>query len=102
MKRRNSYPGTCDVCFCQVKAGQGYATRKPGGWGLRHADCHPKADGATGVIQIEADHFSAGVLTRSGRVVEAAPIVRYMQGWAVERVMGYCDKKGWKHKEVAR
>jgi hypothetical protein len=46
-------------------------------------------------VQITAPHFCAGVVARDGRVVAAAPIVRYMVGWDGRRVRDYCRRKGW-------
>lgn len=38
------------------------------------------------LVRIEAPHFVAGIVFDRRRVVEAAPIVRYMRGWLAERV----------------
>lgn len=57
------------------------------------------------LIHITAPHFVAGVVVASGPngvVIEAAPIVEYMKGsatekpWSRNRVLLYCDQKGWK------
>jgi hypothetical protein len=48
------------------------------------------------LAQILAPHFSAGVVLWDDKVVETAPIVRYMRGWSRERVRNYCKKKDWK------
>jgi len=48
------------------------------------------------LICITAPHFTAGIVARDGRVIEAAPIVRFMKGWNGERVATYCKRKGWK------
>lgn len=47
-------------------------------------------------VRIEAPHFVARLEVDSGRVVEAAPILRYMVGWTTKRVRGYVDAKGWR------
>ena len=57
---------------------------------------HSKVRLIKGIIHITAPYFSAGVLVRNSVVYKAAPIVKYMVGWSVERVMEYCQKKGWK------
>jgi len=44
------------------------------------------------LIQITAPHFVAGYDTQSGRI---APIIRYMRGWPLEKIAGYCKQKGW-------
>ncbi|HKW13076.1 MAG TPA: hypothetical protein VJS69_01180 [Candidatus Krumholzibacteria bacterium] len=47
-------------------------------------------------MRIEAPHFVAGVDVHRGTVVHAAPILRYMMGWAGLQVVRYCEQKGWK------
>ena len=47
------------------------------------------------LVRIEAPHFVAGLDAEGGRVVRAAPIVRYMIGWDGRRVARYCASKGW-------
>jgi hypothetical protein len=48
------------------------------------------------LAQIEASHFCAGIVLWDDRVVETAPIVRYMRDWSRDRVRTYCLKKGWR------
>lgn len=41
--------------------------------------------------------FCAGVVVNEvHRVIEAAPILKYMMGWPIGKVLGYCREKGWK------
>jgi hypothetical protein len=55
------------------------------------------------MIRIEAPHFVAAVIlgtvnphyASASRVVRAAPILRYMQGWTEQRVIAYCEHRGW-------
>lgn len=47
------------------------------------------------LIQIITPHFVAGLVARNGKVIEAAPIIRYMRGWTGQRVADYCKEKGW-------
>lgn len=47
------------------------------------------------LISIDAPHFNAGIVARDGRVVAAAPILRYMIGWTGQEVAIYCKRKGW-------
>lgn len=50
----------------------------------------------TTLLHIDAPHFCAGViLNRFGRVIEAAPILRYMLGWSRSRVESYVHAKRW-------
>lgn len=44
------------------------------------------------MIRIVAPHFVAGLVIDPRR---CAPIVKYMQSWTVERILGYCKSKGW-------
>lgn len=49
------------------------------------------------LIAIDAPHFYAGIVSEDGMTVtEAAPIVRYMTGWNLDKVVEYVEKKGWK------
>ena len=47
------------------------------------------------LAQIRAPHFTAGIVLFDDRVVETAPIVRYMRRWSRQRVRDYCSKMGW-------
>lgn len=51
------------------------------------------------LARIVAPHFVCGILIADGRVSATAPIVRYMLGWSPQRVLSYCNHKGW---EIAR
>jgi len=48
------------------------------------------------LAEIDAPHFNCGIVLQNDRVVEAAPIVKYMKGWTRMRVRSYCRDKGWK------
>lgn len=49
------------------------------------------------LYQIESPHFTAGfILDSDGSVVRAAKIIKYMEGWSLNRVKAYCHKKGWR------
>jgi hypothetical protein len=52
------------------------------------------------LVVIDAPNFCAGLVARDGRVIEAAPILRYMKGWTGRRVADYCMAKGWRWKTV--
>ena len=54
------------------------------------------------LAQIRADHFTAGLVLHDDDVVEAAPIIRYMERgrWTRAVVRDYCDRRGWKIKVV--
>jgi hypothetical protein len=47
------------------------------------------------VLWIVTPYCCAGIVARDGKVVEAAPIFRYMIGWDGRRVADYCYRKGW-------
>lgn len=50
------------------------------------------------LLQITASHFTAGLFTMGDeeKISLGAPIVAYMQGWSIDRVKMYCQKRGWK------
>lgn len=48
------------------------------------------------LARILAPTFAAGFEYRRERVVYAAPIIRYMLGWPLNRVRAYCAKKKWR------
>lgn len=43
------------------------------------------------MIRILAPHFVAGIIPAE----RAAPILSYMRMWSVERIVRYCQSKGW-------
>lgn len=43
------------------------------------------------LIRIVAPHFVAGLVIGG----PCAPIIRYMQGWSVDRIKAYCASKRW-------
>jgi hypothetical protein len=50
------------------------------------------------LAQIQADGkkpFTAGIVLWDDKVIEAAPIVRYMKGWSRDRVRSYCKERGF-------
>lgn len=54
------------------------------------------------LVRVVAPHFVAGLIVdRYDRVVEAAPIVRYMRGWDGNKVRAYVQGKGWRASRVA-
>jgi len=52
------------------------------------------------LIHINAPHFCCGVILQNGRVVQTAPIVKYMRGWPQEQVLSYCTTKKWQAQEI--
>lgn len=54
------------------------------------------------LIQITAPHFCAGLLIEAGKVVLAAPILRWMMGKPEDYVRFYCRRKGWAVTTCAR
>lgn len=51
------------------------------------------------IVHIDAPHFNAGciLLKKNERVIQAAPIIKYMFNWELDRIKSYCNKKGWKY-----
>ena len=45
------------------------------------------------LYRISARHFVAGFEVEEGLVVFSAPILKYMVGWSVVRVVEYCKTK---------
>ena len=46
-------------------------------------------------FRIVARHYCAGGELKNGKVTSAAPIIRYMINWDIERVFTYCTDKNW-------
>jgi len=49
------------------------------------------------LAQVSAPHFTAGLVLWDDDVVEAAPIIAFMQRgrWTRAVVRDYCERKGW-------
>jgi hypothetical protein len=45
------------------------------------------------LIRISSSYFTAGYDTESKTIV---PIIKYIKGWSVEKIVSYCRKKNWK------
>lgn len=45
--------------------------------------------------QIKAPHFTAGLVTRDGKVVDAAPILQWTMGKPEIGVLSYSRRKRW-------
>ena len=57
------------------------------------------------LYQIKAPYFTAGLFFGYSKgddlfVMEAAPIIKYMKGWNLNRLENYCKRKGWDCNEV--
>ncbi len=48
------------------------------------------------LLAIDAPHFFCGVVLREDRVVQTAPIVRYMLAWQAQHLKRYCHERGWR------
>lgn len=48
------------------------------------------------LIQITSRYFCAGIVLKEGTVKTAAPILKYMRGWNLNKVRNYSTGKGWK------
>lgn len=48
------------------------------------------------LASVDAPHFYAGVVLWDDKVIEVAPILRYMKGWSRGRVRSYCSDKKWR------
>lgn len=47
------------------------------------------------LVRITGPWFVAGLVAEDGRVIEAAPILKYMMGWTGRQVRLYCEQRGW-------
>ncbi|KYK50073.1 hypothetical protein A1D31_22440 [Bradyrhizobium liaoningense] len=57
------------------------------------------------LMQIRAPEprpFSAGLVLQDGKVTQAPPIIEFMRGWNLTRVLAHCNKKGWKIATIRR
>jgi len=45
------------------------------------------------IVRISAPNFVAAYDIETGNI---APIIKYMKGWSYEKILTYCNKKGWK------
>jgi hypothetical protein len=43
------------------------------------------------LLQITAPHFVAGIVVQK----RPAPILSYMRGWDLFKIIAYCNSKGW-------
>lgn len=50
--------------------------------------------GAT-IIRIDSGFFCAGCKITANVCTEAAPIIKYMVGWHVDRIKKYARNRGW-------
>jgi hypothetical protein len=51
------------------------------------------------LAQITSDakpRFTAGIVLWDDKVIEVAPIVKYMKKWSRAQVRDYCARRGWK------
>ena len=53
------------------------------------------------LLRLTLSSAIAGVELAGGRVVRAAPVIRYMLGWSVRRVQDYCQRRGWRWQLVS-
>ena len=51
---------------------------------------------AGNLYQITAPHFCAGAIERNGRLIYAAPILRWTVGKTLAEVQAYAKRKGWR------
>lgn len=62
---------------------------------LAHHESLEADPGRLTVFRILAPHFVAGGEAWRGKVVNEAPILKYMRGWSGRQVRDYCRRKGW-------
>jgi len=42
------------------------------------------------------NYFHAGIVLRDDKVIEAAPVIKFMKGWTRSKVRSYVNARGWK------
>lgn len=53
------------------------------------------------MLRIKAPHFTAGANTKGGFVCKPiAPIIKYMDGWRIEKSIQYCLDKEWEVEHI--
>ena len=62
-------------------------------WGPPVAASKPESET---LVRITGSGFATGVVLGDQGVFIAAPIVKFMMGWPLYRVLVHCKKKGWK------
>lgn len=50
--------------------------------------------------RIESPYFVVGVLFDNNVVIDVPPIVKYIKGWQLSKVMRYCTNKQWKLEKI--
>ena len=55
---------------------------------------------AGNLYQITAPHLCAGAIERNGRLIYAAPILRWTVGKTLAEVQAYAGRKGWRVTKV--
>jgi hypothetical protein len=53
------------------------------------------------LVQVKAPHFTAGFVSDGQKIVEAAPILRYLLGKPESYARDWFKKKGWKASVVS-
>lgn len=48
------------------------------------------------LYQVDANHYVAGLVVDRGRIVQAAPILRWTVGRDMQRVQAYLTKRGYR------
>lgn len=54
------------------------------------------------LYQIQAPHFTAGLVTRDGVVTDTAPILRWALGKKEVGVLSYCRRKRWTMEAISK
>jgi hypothetical protein len=47
------------------------------------------------LYRVTSNYFCAGLIMRNGKVVRAAPIIKYMKGWNIVRIRQYAARRNW-------
>jgi hypothetical protein len=47
------------------------------------------------LVRISAPNFTAGLVIKDDHVIRAAPILNYMIGWPVKRIVALAQRREW-------
>lgn len=51
------------------------------------------------LVYVDAPHFCAALFHVNGKIIDAAPILRWAIGKQLDWFLAYCKRKGWKYEQ---
>lgn len=52
------------------------------------------------LYRITSNYFCAGFITKNGKALRAAPIIKWSVGKHTIEIRAYCKKRGWKLEKI--